>query len=368
MKGKVDPASVPTEAVHILNPDGTLTADSGYEADLKALSEDDLRQMYRYMVVARRVDAEATNLQRQGELGVYVPSLGQEAAQVGAAYALGERDWIVSAYREIAMAIMRGVEPADFLHMYRGTWHGGTWDPWEHHYTLLSVPVGTQTLHGTGFALASKLDKAGIVVLTCMGDGATSEGDWHEGLNFAGVFKAPVVFLCQNNQYAISVPVAKQTAAPTIAVRALGYGFPGVRVDGNDVLASYCVTKEAARRARDGGGPTLIEAITYRMGPHSTADDPTRYRTKEEMAHWEALDPIRRFALYLEREGALSGEWKAQVEAEGEDIATRTRAAIVGARPAPAADLFEYVYAQITPLLARERNEVARILHEQEES
>lgn len=364
MMGVADPADVSTDTVRILNPDGTLVPDHGYDLDL---TPEDLRQIYRFMVVGRRVDQEATNLQRQGELGVYCPSLGQEGGQVGAAYALEETDWIVPAYREISMAYMRGVEPADFLNMYRGTWHGGTWDPWEHRYALLCVPVATQTLHGVGFAMAAKLDRAPIAVLTCMGDGATSEGDWHEGLNFAGVFKAPAVFFCQNNQYAISVPITGQTAAPTLAVRALGYGFPGVRVDGNDVLASYCVTKDALRRARAGNGPTLIEAITYRMGPHSTADDPTRYRTAEELGRWEELDPIRRFVTYAEREGALDDEWRGAVENEAAEVAARTRSAIVGAPPASAGELFEQVFSEMTPMLARERDEVLRIQHEREE-
>jgi 2-oxoisovalerate dehydrogenase E1 component alpha subunit len=349
--GTVDPSAVPTETVRLLAPDGTLVEGSGYEPDLK---KDDLLEIYRFMVLARRADAEATNLQRQGELGVYTPLLGQEAAQVGACYALEEQDWIFPSYRELAMAIMRRIDPVDVLHLFRGTWHGGMWDPREHRFALYSVPVGTQTLHAAGFGIAARLDGAPVVALACMGDGATSEGDFHEGCNFAGVWRAPVVFFCQNNQYAISVPLPRQTAAPTIAVKGLGYGFPGVRVDGNDVLACYAVTKEAVRRARGGEGPTLIEAVTFRMGPHSTADDPTRYRTEEEIRRWEALDPIRRFTAYLEREGILSDAVRQRVEEEARDLAAHIRAGIVGAPPRPAHELFEFVYSEPSEILRRE--------------
>jgi pyruvate dehydrogenase E1 component alpha subunit len=351
MRGVVDPSSVPTETIQLLAPDGTLVPDAEWEADLK---KDDLLEIYRYMVLARRADAESTNLQRQGELGVYTPLLGQEAAQVGTGYALDEGDWIFPSYREMALAMMRKIDPVDILHLFRGTWHGGMWDAREHRFAYFSVPIGTQVLHAAGFAIAAKLDGAKTVALGCFGDGATSEGDFHEGLNFAGVWKAPAVFLCQNNQYAISLPLTKQTAAPTIAVKALGYGFPGMRVDGNDVLACYAVAKEAVRRAREGEGPTLIEAVTFRMGPHSTADDPTRYRTQEEMEKWEALDPIARFTKYLEREEILTEEFEQKVEAEGKELAAHIRAEIVGAGPRPAHELFEYVYSEPSEILKRE--------------
>ena len=350
-RGYVDPADVPTETIQLLSPDGNLVPDAPLEADLK---KDDLLEMYRFMALARKADAEATNLQRQGELGVYTPLLGQEGAQVGTAYALDEGDWIFPSYREMAMALMRKIDPVDILHMFRGTWHGGMWDPREHRFGLLSVPIATQILHASGFGIAAKLDGAKTVVVACFGDGATSEGDFHEGLNFAGVWRAPVVFFCQNNQYAISVPLDKQTAAPTLAVRALGYGFPGVRVDGNDVLACYAVAKEAVRRAREGSGPTLIEAVTFRRGPHSTADDPKRYRSDEELKRWEALDPIARFTKYLEREEILTEEFKEKVDAEGKELAAHIRAEIVGAGPRPAHELFEYVYSEEPEILRRE--------------
>lgn len=341
MKGFVDPASVSTEKVEILRPDGTLLPDHGFTLDLK---EEDLREMYRLMVLTRMVDQESTNLQRQGELGVYTPSLGQEGAQIGAAYALGPQDWIFPSYRELGFAMLRKVDPSHILHLFRGTWHGGLYDYREHRMGPYSVPIATQALHATGFATAAKLDGTNIVTISCFGDGATSEGDFHEACNFAGVWKAPVVFFCQNNQYAISVPLSKQTAAPTIAVKALGYGFPGVRVDGNDVLASYVVTRDAIKRARDGDGPTLIEAVTYRRGPHSTADDPTRYRSNEELQEWELLDPIARFEKYLDNEGVLNAEFKEQCTAQGKEAQTALRGAIVGAGPLDANLLFEHVY------------------------
>lgn len=363
MRGVVDPASIPTDSVEILKPDGTLVPDHGYQLDLK---EEDLREIYRAMVLARRADQESTNLQRQGELGVYTPCLGQEGAQVGVGYALEQNDWVFPSYRELAIAMMRKIDPAEILHMFRGTWHGGLWDPSDHHYMYLSVPIATQLLHAVGFAYAAKIKGQKTVTLACCGDGATSEGDFHEACNYAGVWKTPTVFLVQNNQYAISVPLAKQTAAPTIAVKALGYGFPGVRVDGNDVLACYAVAKDAVRRAREGQGPTLIEAVTFRMGPHSTADDPTRYRSKEEEADWKARDPIDRFTTYAEAEGALTDEFKQQVEEEAKEIARHIRSEIVGAGQGPVDELFQNVYSEMPQILEQQYEQFKRIQRERE--
>ncbi len=351
MRGVVDPASIPTDMIQLLRPDGTLAPDADFEIDLK---EEDLRQIYRSMTLARRADQEGTNLQRQGELGVYTPLLGQEAAQVGSAYALAEQDWIFPSYRELAPAMMRGIDPAAVMHLFRGTVHGGDWDAREHRVAYYAVPIATQAVHAVGFAIAAKIDGSKLVCITYFGDGATSEGDFHEAMNFGGVWKTPVVFFCQNNQYAISVPVTKQTAAPTIAAKALGYGMPGYRVDGNDVLASYAVTREAVRRARAGEGPTLIEAVTFRRGPHSTADDPTRYRTKEELEKWEALDPIARFKTYCLSERAIDDEFIQACDDEGAKIATHIRSSIVGAGPKPFTMLFENVYGEMTQTLARE--------------
>ncbi|MFA5890357.1 MAG: pyruvate dehydrogenase (acetyl-transferring) E1 component subunit alpha [Actinomycetota bacterium] len=357
MKGFVDPASLPADSVEILRPDGTLVPDHGYDVGLK---EQDLREIYRLMVLTRRVDQESTNLQRQGELGVYTPSLGQEAAQIGAAYALQDQDWVFPSYRELGFALARGIDPAHIMHLFRGTWHGGLWDYREHRFAPYSVPIASQALHAVGFAKGAKLDGKDCVTIACFGDGATSEGDFHEACNFAGVWRAPVVFFCQNNQYAISVPLAKQTAAIAIAHKALGYGFPGVRVDGNDVLACYVVVREALRRARAGEGPTLVEALTYRRGPHSTADDPTRYRSNEELAKWEALDPLARFRSYCETEQVLDEEFVQQCNDEGDRTATQLRRDIVGAGPLDPKLLFEHVYNEMPPTLVRQQQAYIR--------
>jgi pyruvate dehydrogenase E1 component alpha subunit len=357
MKGFVDPTDVSAEMVQILKPDGTLVADHGFELDLK---DEDLREMYRVMILTRLVDQESTHLQRQGELGVYTPSLGQEGAQVGVGYALEPRDWIFPSYRELGLAMLRGIDPGDILHLFRGTWHGGLYDYRKHSFAPYAVPIATQTLHAVGFATGAKLDRENIVVLTCFGDGATSEGDFHEACNYAGAWKAPVVFLCQNNQYAISVPLLKQTAAPTLHVRALGYGMPGWRVDGNDVLASYAVGRDAVQRGRRGDGPTFIEAVTYRRGPHSTADDPKRYRTDEELRQWEALDPINRFETYLATAGILDDDFKQRCVDEGKEAASALRKAIVGAGPLEPTLIFDHVYAEMPPTLERQRAQFVR--------
>lgn len=347
----VDPIDVPSDMIEIVRPDGTLAPDHGYQIDLK---EEDLREMYRLMVLTRRVDQESTNLQRQGELGVYTPSLGQEGAQIGAGYALAPDDWVFPSYRELGLALLRGVDPGEILHMFRGTWHGGLYDFRARRFAPYSVPIATQCLHAVGFATGARLDRQPIVTMVCCGDGATSEGDFHEACNYAGVWQAPVVFLVQNNQYAISVPLKKQTAAPTLAVKALGYGFRGVRVDGNDVIACHVVAREAVARARAGDGPTLIEAVTYRRGPHSTADDPTRYRSNSEVAEWEALDPISRFDKYCDSLGAFPPEFRQQCDDEAQSAAAQLRASIVGARAPDATLLFENVYAERPPALQRQ--------------
>lgn len=337
----------------LVAPEGTAAVDP---ADLD-LKQEDLREMLRLMILARKLDLEATALQRQGELAVYPPLLGQEAAQVGSAYALDREDFIFPSYREFGAALVRRVDPAEYMHFHRATWHGGLYDPWKHRFGMISVPVATQILHAVGFALGCKLDRKRTCVLVYFGDGATSEGDFHEGCNFAAVFQVPVVFFCQNNHWAISVPIEQQTAAP-IFKKADAYGFPGVQVDGNDVLAVYQVTREAAARAREDGIPTLIEAITYRMGPHSTADDATRYRTDEELKPWEALDPIERFQRFLETRGIVGPDLVKAFEREAAEEAARLRTGIVGAPPRPVAELFQWVYADTPPHLARQRDEV----------
>ncbi|HZA60975.1 MAG TPA: pyruvate dehydrogenase (acetyl-transferring) E1 component subunit alpha [Actinomycetota bacterium] len=348
------------ETVRILAPDGRVDEEDRRGLDLK---DEDLRQLFRYMVLARNVDLECTALQRQGELAVYPPAIGQEAAQIGSAYALGERDMVYPSYREVGVAISRGLDMVEYMKFHRGTWHGGVNDPVGSGFGMFSVPVGSQPLHGTGHALGTKLDGKDVVTITYFGDGATSQGDVHEAMNVAGVFGAPIVFFCQNNHWAISVPLEKQTAGQ-IYRKAEGYGFPGVRVDGNDVLAVYRVTREAVERARAEHQPTLIEAVTYRIGPHSTADDATRYRTKEDVEAWQQLDPIERFRMFLETAGIADQSVFLEAEAEGKDLAATVRAGIQGAPPRDVEDLFRWIFAELPPVLVRQRDEVLRLAEE----
>jgi pyruvate dehydrogenase E1 component alpha subunit len=329
----------------------------GGDVSATGLGEQELRDLYRLMAITRRADLECTALQRQGELAVYPPLIGQEAAQVGSAYALGGDDWIFPSYRELGAAVVRGVDMGEYLHFYRATWHGGTYDAVRHRFGYVSVPVGSQVLHAVGYALGSKLDREPLVSLVYFGDGATSEGDFHEGCNFASVFRAPVVFFCQNNQWAISVPVSEQTVAP-IWRKADAYGFPGVQVDGNDVLAVYLATKEAAERARADGVPTLIEAVTYRMGPHSTADDPSRYRTAEETDRWKAFDPVERYRAWLSSSGAADDAFFHRVDDDAGAFAAKLREDVIGSGPRPVEEMFEWVFAgELPPHLARQRDE-----------
>lgn len=352
----------PTEPVQLLDDRGRLHEVDDFPLDLK---DQDFRDLYRFMVLARRVDKQAINLQRQGQLGVYASLLGQEAAQVGSAFALDERDWVFPSYREMGAALVRGVDPGKILHLFRGTWLSNH-NPYDNHFALLSIPIGTQALHATGFAMGAKFDGVDLVTMSYFGDGATSEGDPHEAMNFAAVFDAPCVFVVQNNQYAISVPLSQQTKAPTIAHKAIGYGMPGYRCDGNDVLATYAVTKAAVDRARRGEGPSLIEAVTYRMEAHTTADDATRYRTAEELSEWKARDPIARFETFLESEGLLDDEFRAKIDDEAKGYAARMREEIYDAPHGDPLELFEHVYADPPSSYERQRETLRRELAQRE--
>jgi 2-oxoisovalerate dehydrogenase E1 component alpha subunit len=332
----------PAEPVSLLDPDGTYREDPEHPIDL---SDDQLRELYRLMVVTRKVDREAINLQRQGQLGVYASCLGQEAAQVASAYALGDDDWIFPSYRELGAALVRKVDAAGLLHLYRGTWLSDH-DPYAHNFALMSIPIGTQALHATGFAMGARFEGNPIVAMTYYGDGGTSEGDPHEAMTFAGVTKAPVIFFVQNNQYAISVPLEKQTAAPTLAHKAIGYGLPGLRVDGNDVLATYAVTKKAVERARDGEGPSFIEAMTYRMEAHTTSDDPSRYRTQEELDEAAKTDPIARMRNFLQQRDLYDDALEDAIETQAKEVATYVRDGIYDAPHGDPMELFEHVYVE----------------------
>jgi pyruvate dehydrogenase E1 component alpha subunit len=320
------------------------------------LNADRLRDLYRKMVLIRRADEEALNLQRQGELGLWGQYLGQEAIHVGAVAALQAEDWIFPSYREFGMAMCRGIDPGDLLMLFRGLTHG-PFDPRKYHFAPLTIVVAGQIPHAVGFAIGSRLKKSGDVTLTTFGDGATSKGDWHEAMNFAGVFKAPVIFLCQNNHWAISVPLAKQTAG-SIAERAQGYGFPGIRIDGNDVLGVFAAVRGAAERARHGGGPYLIEAMTYRMGAHTTSDDPTRYRMQTELENWSMKDPLSRYRGWLEGQGLLDEASRSSIEREAQTAAEAMRTKIRSISAAPAGDaIFGRVYGNPPESFTEERDE-----------
>ena len=286
-----------TEKLEILDTEGQVDGDL-----MPGLDPSQIRSMYRDMVLMRTFDSKALNLQRQGRMGTWPPIKGQEAIQAGVALAMTEKDWLIPSFRDHGSMVLHGVP----LHLVYAYWVGderGSCFPEDVRCFPVAVPVGSQWQHGAGVGLSLKLRNEDAVAVTFGGDGSTSEGDFHEGLNCAAVFGAKVVFIIQNNQWAISVPLHQQTAAKTLAQKAHGYGLPGIQVDGNDVFAVYVAAEEAIERARSGGGPTLIEAVTYRLGDHTTADDATRYRTEEELEKWEGRDPILRLRRYLTANG-----------------------------------------------------------------
>ena len=347
-------AVVDIEPVQLVAPDGAPTSSDRYSRDLPP---ETLSWLYEMMVVTRELDIEFVNLQRQGELALFASCRGQEAAQIGAAACLRKTDWLFPQYREIGAFLIRGITPAQMGAVWRGKWHGGLGFT-EKCCAPIAIPIGTHGLHAVGAAMAAQRLGEDSVTVAFLGDGATSEGDAHEALNLAAVYQAPCVFFVQNNQWAISVPVSHQMAAPSIAHRAIGYGMPGIRVDGNDVLACFAVMAEAAQRAREGGGPTLIEAITYRLGPHTTSDDPTRYRSQEEVDHWLARDPIPRYRAYLQSVGVWTERLEERVSAKSKRLRTELRESVVGAADIDITEMFDTVYHDITPELAKQREQL----------
>jgi pyruvate dehydrogenase E1 component alpha subunit len=345
------------EMVQLLTPEGSRVDHPGYRSDLTG---DEYCLMYRDMVLARKLDAEATALQRQGELGLWIPSLGQEGAQIGAVHALGPRDHVFPAYRQHGMALCRGVDPVDLLSMFRGVTNSG-WDGERHRFHPYTIVVGAQTLHATGYAMGLALDGADAAVLACFGDGACSQGDVNEAFTFASVFNAPVVFFCENNQWAISVPVERQAQVPLYR-RAAGFGFPGVRVDGNDVVACRVVVGAALAHARGGGGPVLVEAYTYRMGAHTTSDDPSRYRDSAEVAEWQTRDPIARMAAFLRAESLADDAFFAGLARDADALAGRLRQRLCAIGEPDADEMFRHVYAQPHPLVEEERTRLRTYL------
>jgi 2-oxoisovalerate dehydrogenase E1 component alpha subunit len=351
----------------IVEPDNAGGLDhAAYAARVAHLTGDDLRAMYRDMILTRRFDDEATALQRQGELALFAQSMGQEAAQVGPAHALSRQDVIFPSYREHGMLHVRGIDPVDRLRLYRGVDHGG-WDPAEFNVNVYTLVIGSQALHATGYAMGVQRDGAvgtgdparDTAVVACFGDGATSQGDVNEALVFAAVNDAPVVFWCQNNQWAISEPTTRQSRVPLYR-RGEGFGVPSVRVDGNDVLACYAVMAEALERAHAGHGPTFVEAYTYRMGAHTTSDDPTRYRERAEEEYWRRRDPIDRLAALLRAEGHWDDDWSAALDAEADALGETLRAGVRALDGPPAATMFDHVYATEHAQVTAEREWFAR--------
>jgi 2-oxoisovalerate dehydrogenase E1 component alpha subunit len=352
------------EAVQLLTPEGERVEhpDFSFGADLSPEQDaEQVRGFFRDMVLTRRIDTEATALQRHGELGIWAQLLGQEAAQIGSGRALRHQDFVFPTYREHGVAWCRDVDPLRLLGLFRGVDQGG-WDPADSNFGLYTIVIGAQTLHATGYAMGMQRD--GVVgtgdpdrdaaVVAYFGDGASSQGDVNEAFIFAASYNAPVVFFCQNNQWAISEPIERQSRIP-LYQRARGFGFPGVRVDGNDVLATYAVSQAALQRARDGQGPTLVEAYTYRMGAHTTTDDPTRYRLSEELETWKLKDPIERVRAYLTRNGLADTAFFGQLESEAEQLGEQLREGC-RALPEPGPlDVFDHVYAEQTPELAEQQ-------------
>lgn len=346
--------TVQLEPIVLVGPDGQPTGEDRYSRDLP---EETLSWLYEMMVVTRALDGEFINLQRQGELALFPSSNGQEAAQVGATAALRKTDWLFPQYRELGALLVRGIPPGNIGLMWRGTWHGGLQFT-KKRVAPITIPIGTQALHAVGAAMASQRLGDDSVSVAFVGDGASSTGDMHEALNFAAVFKAPCIFYVQNNHWAISVPVRDQHAAPSIAHKAIGYGMPGIRVDGNDPLACFAVVTEAAKRARAGAGPTLIEAITYRMGPHTTSDDPTRYRSQAEVDKWARLDPIPRYRAYLEGVGIWNQRLEQRIEGRANRLCTELRDAVFGAPDIDVGEVFDNVFVEMPPDLVTQREQV----------
>ncbi|UYN84672.1 MAG: pyruvate dehydrogenase (acetyl-transferring) E1 component subunit alpha [Microcella sp.] len=350
----------PLDLVRLLDPDGERVPNDEFDPFVADITGDELASLYEDMLVVRRLDAEATSLQRQGELGLWPPLLGQEAAQIGSARTLRADDFVFSSYREHAVAYCRGVELPDLLRVWRGTAQSG-WNPFEVGMATPSIVIGAQTLHAMGHAVACAHDGVDSVTVTYFGDGATSVGDVNEAMVFAASFAAPLIFFCQNNQWAISEPVTLQAQRP-IAERAPGFGIPSVRVDGNDVLAVMAVTRHALERARAGGGPTFIEAVTYRMGPHTTSDDPSRYVDPAQRAEWAAQDPIERVESHLRQAGVLTDDLAASIAARVDEVAARFRRGCLELDDPRPLDMFDHVYAEPHRAISRQRAQYSAYL------
>ncbi len=326
---------------------------NGDSALMPALTDDEIKKMYELLVLSRTFDQRALNLQREGRLGTYPSLLGQEASQVGSALAVEKADWIFPTFREMGVYITAGF-PMHLLYQYWSGDERGLKIPEGLNVFPFSIPVGTQVPHAVGAAMAAKYRGDRIAVLAYFGDGGSSKGDFHEGLNMAGVFKLPVVFICQNNQWSISVPRERQTASKTIAQKAFAYGFEGIQVDGNDVLAVYKASRDAVKKAKEGGGPTLIECDTYRIADHTTADDASRYRPKEEVELWKARDPILRLKLFMEKKGLWTGDYQKDVEARSKAAVDEAGKKAETIDPPDPRDLFTYTSGSLSARQSRQ--------------
>lgn len=349
--------------LRLLAPDGTLVVNDrteSYHAAIAHLSEADFREFYRVMTVVRRFDVEAGNLQRQGHMALWVPSIGQEGAQVGSAFATRPQDHLFPAYREHSAAYIKGVDLINIIRMLRGLTHGG-WDPREtNNFHLYTLVIGSHTLHATGYAMGIAYDGAcstgnletDEAVLVYFGDGATSQGDTNEAMIFAQSYQTPQVFFLQNNHWAISVPVRVQSRTPLFE-RAAGFGLPSIQIDGNDVLMSYAATRTMMDSARSGGGPQFIEAMTYRIGAHTTSDDPTKYRDEDELAFWQAHDPIDRFRAYLRGLGVEQAFFDS-IDVEADDYAADIRRRTLELPNPPISDIFSHVFTSDHAVVANQ--------------
>lgn len=358
------------QQIRMLDPEGNLISESeqgtgpGHEYPIP--EDDVLLKAYEGLVAGRRINDQNYALVRQGRLAVYPSSHGQEACQVGAALGLGTQDWMFPTYRDTVSVITRGVDPLEVMVSFRGDWHCG-YNPHDYKVSAMSTPLTTQLLHAVGVAHAAKLRGEDTVVLAMCGDGATSEGDFHEALNFAAVFEVPVVFFVQNNGYAISVPLSSQSAAPSLAHKAIGYGMAGEQVDGNDMVAVLATLRRAVHLARENSTPLLLEATTYRMQAHTNADDDTRYRDSEEVEQWKRKDPLKRMRTFLTNKGLLDEATEERISAKAEEIAASLRQAMTTEPKGDPLELFEHVYAEPTAQLHEQRDQLADELTRAEE-
>ncbi|ERJ11515.1 pyruvate dehydrogenase (acetyl-transferring) E1 component subunit alpha [Haloplasma contractile] len=355
-----DPLKKKNRMLQILDKEGNIVD----EKLVPNIPDDQLVSMYKTMLLGRIADTKALQYQRQGRMLTYAPNKGQEAAQVGSVAATEQSDWLVPAFRELSAWLHKGWT-LENVYLY---WYGnerGSEFPEDVKILPVSVPIGSQLNHAVGLGMASNIQGKDEVVLAYVGDGGTSHGEFHEALNFSGVFNTPTVIVIQNNQWAISMPTTKQTKSQTLAQKAKAYGIPGIQVDGNDVLAVYAATKEAVKRARNGEGPTLIEAVTYRLGPHTTSDDPTIYRKDEEVEEWSLKDPLTRFQKYLIDKGLWSKEQDENQREEYNDFVNKTFKKVEGSGLVPLEDIFDYHYEEMPSQLKEQYENYKRYLEEE---